>query len=76
MAEKIGKITESTLIPLSLLAVLAGGIFWLSTLYAEVRTNSAAVAEMKMTQADGYKSLQSIDQRLSRIEGKLGLRGE
>lgn len=66
------KITENTLIPLSLLAVIAGGIFWFSTLYAEVRASSTDIQDLKNT----MRQLQSIDQRLSRIEGKLGLRGD
>ena len=58
------QITESTLIPLSLAITMAGGIFWLTTIYS--KTEAIASAMDKYTTA-----LISIDQRLSRIEGRL-----
>lgn len=58
------KITHNTLIPLSLVLTLVGGVFWLSSMYTTV---SAAQQDF----AEARRYLQQIDQRLSRIEGAL-----
>ncbi len=58
------KITENTLVPLSLVITLAGGIFWLTVIYSKTEANAALGDRMST-------ALESIDQRLSRIEGRL-----
>ena len=76
MPEKLKKLSEDTLIPVSFMVVLAGGIFWLSSMYSEVKANTTSVDELKKTNEAYMKTVQSIDTRLSRIEGKLGVNGE
>lgn len=58
------KITQNTLIPLSLVITLLGGVFWLSSMYTTV-----VAAQQDFSEAKRY--LQQIDQRLSRIEGAM-----
>ena len=71
----MNKISEKTLIPLSLLSAIVGGVIWLTTIFDQGRANAQVISEIK----DGieelnekiYIQLQSINTRLSRIEGKL-----
>lgn len=81
------KITEKTLIPIASLWVLLGGVFTLALVYAslkieiqEARSDAASalliVGETKQIQKDYTDSVQSIDRRLSRMEGHMGLKGE
>jgi hypothetical protein len=58
------RITQNTLIPLSLAITLFGGAFWLSSMYTTV-----VAAQQDFSEARRY--LQQIDQRLSRIEGAM-----
>ncbi len=73
MTEKIRSITEGTVIPLSLVLVLIGGIFWLSTVYSTANTTMEEVKLLRQKQDDYYDTIEKIDVRLSRIEGKLGI---
>lgn len=58
------KVTEKTLIPLSLMITVMGLVYWTAGV--------AASAEQAKQGLQGCSlQLQSIDQRLSRIEGKL-----
>lgn len=64
--EKLVRITGDTLVPISVLVIIAGGIFWLSAMHSQVQANSKIL--------EGYTAtVQNIDKRLSRIEGKLGV---
>ena len=62
-------ISEKTAVSLGLVIVLAGGIVWLSTVFAQVRHNGEQISELK----EHAKVVESIDRRLSRIEGKLNI---
>lgn len=61
-------INEKTLVPVSLLAALAGGIFWLSSMYAQTQANAQAVVEIKETQKDDRRE---IIERLNMIDNKI-----
>jgi len=72
MARKIKDIlNEDTLVPISLVLVFIGGVYWLSSLYFNTNANAKAIEEMARNEAETRAILMSIDQRLSRIEGKL-----
>jgi hypothetical protein len=78
----ISKITAETMLPISLLGVVAGGIFWLSVLYVNVEHATAEIAGIKEeihnvnNSRASYRSKlwanqRDIDRRLAKIEGKL-----
>jgi enamine deaminase RidA (YjgF/YER057c/UK114 family) len=61
-------VSEKTLIPVSLLTVVMGGVFWLSSMYAKTNANAEAIVEIKdQTRQDR----EHLDRRLNRIEAKL-----
>lgn len=62
------KITKDTLISLGLLVSIVGAVFWLTSIYAEGKQNTAEILDLKDNQKDYVKTLQSIDARLIRIE--------
>lgn len=62
----IREISERTLVPISLIVALLVGVFWLSGV-----ANKADAANVMANEcAHDFKK---IDERLSRIEGKLGI---
>lgn len=67
------KITETTLFPLSLVILIAGGVFWLSSVYSTASTTKDEVTLLRQKQDEYYDAIQKVDERLSRIEGKLGI---
>lgn len=64
-------ITENTPISISLLISLAGGIFWLTTLYSKTEANAEALKRIEYNQEKYTENLEQINERLSRIEGYL-----
>lgn len=68
-------LTEHTLVPLGVIAVLIGGIAWLTTLYADTKNNGNTLLRIEQKQdtlEDGiYQELKAINTRLSMIEGRL-----
>ena len=64
---KMSKIFEGTLLPISFVIVIMGGVFWLSSMYAETKANSAAIDKMELK----LEYIQSIDKRLAIIESEL-----
>jgi hypothetical protein len=64
----MSKITENTLIPISVFAVVAGGIFWLSSLYIQTKANADSLDKIERKQDLYTETLNSIDRRLSVIE--------
>lgn len=66
-------LNEKTLVPISLVIVLGGGIFWLSTVFAQVRHNGVKINEINNDQKVYLQTVQQIDRRLSNIEGRLGI---
>ena len=69
------KITGKTMVPISLVIGLLGGSGGLAAMYASVQESAHAVEEIKVRQSvieqRVYQELRDINQRLSRIEGKL-----
>ena len=69
------KITEKTLIPISLLLVVMGGVFWLSSLYAKVGDHdeilNRILREQKTSQFGEDQFKAEVIDRLARIETKL-----
>jgi hypothetical protein len=63
------KLTENTLIPVSLVMVLLGGGSWLTSVYAEVRTNSRDIADLK---EQIIVELRRINERLDLILNEKG----
>lgn len=61
-------LSEGTLIPVSLLVVIVGGVFWLSSMYAQTNANAESVVEIKQQQKDDRKEIMD---RLSLIDGKI-----
>ena len=65
----MNKLTAETMVPISIIAVLAGGIFWLSVMYADL---SHATSQIDSLKTD-MERINVIDTRLSRIEGKIDI---
>lgn len=73
MEKMVGKITEGTLIPISFVCVLAGGIVWLTALASDTKMTKQQVEEINQKQDSYMSEIRKVDERLSRIEGKLGI---
>ena len=71
----MSKITENTLIPISLLSVLAGGIFWLSAIYANGNENTKNIDKLFVRQdqveATIVEQNQKVIEKLSRLEEQM-----
>jgi hypothetical protein len=67
------EITEKTLIPISLVVVIIGGVAWFTSLYSKAASLETSLDDVKRTQESYIQYMQRIDHRLSRIEGKLGV---
>ncbi len=67
----LGKITEDTAVSISLLIVIIGGVFWLSTLYAKTNNTAEAVSRIEDKSQEYQKTVDEINLRLTRIEAKL-----
>jgi hypothetical protein len=76
------KISLDTVVPLSLLGAISGGVFWFSAMYSDLTHATAEIAAIKInikqinqSRAEYRKRLwenqRSIDRRLSQIEGKI-----
>lgn len=68
-------ISEKTLIPISTILVIVGAVFWLTNIYNLANTNAYGIESIKKkvstTDSKIIERIDLIDQRLSRIEGKL-----
>lgn len=71
----MSKITENTLVPLSLMATILGAGAWLTVVWYQGNANATAIMEIKTEVKEKSNKLDDkldeIVQRLSRIEGKL-----
>jgi hypothetical protein len=65
------KITEDTLLPLSIVALLFGFVSWLTTLYNETREHTSQIVEIKIDQRLVSEKLDRILEKIGRIEGKM-----
>lgn len=69
--EQIRKISENTLIPLSLVLLALSAV---ANFYSESKLHGAAITEIKENQHDYSLKLDNIIAKLNRIEGFLKLR--
>ena len=76
MAEKMKSITESTLLPISMVITLSGGIAWLTTIYNITVTNEKAIERVESKQDRYNENLAIILNKLANIEGRLNLEKE
>lgn len=67
-------LSEKTKVSIGLAVVaIGGGAMWLTTLYWNTAANAKEIVEIKSDQKEFYKVLNSIDKRLSNIEGAVGV---
>lgn len=71
MSGTIGRITENTLIPLSLVGCIVGGTAWLTTMHGDIHSHTEVIQDIKAHQEVIAHTLEKINERLSKIEGKL-----
>lgn len=69
-------ISPSSAISISLAISLIGGASWLTTIYSEGKENAKKINLVAEKQEKTEEILNRIDRRLSRIEGRLGVRVE
>ena len=62
------KITEGTLIPISLVIILIGGVVWLTTLYFTTQSNAAAIDKIQLKYDAISDKLDDIVIKIDRIE--------
>jgi hypothetical protein len=66
-------ITEKTLLPVSLVIVIIGGVFWLTTLHSKVNANEKELDEINGIEQGTLRSqIIEANKALARIEGHLG----
>lgn len=71
MASQSVTIDEKTRITIGFLILLVGGIYWITSLFFEVKANSREIVSMKTDQRDEVKILNDIHVRVIRIEEKI-----
>lgn len=76
MKALMGKITEATAVPLSLVAVITSGAVWVSNIKAQTEANTMRIEKNEAAMGDAVKILTSIDGRLSNMEGQLKYLGK
>lgn len=70
--EKPNKIDERTVVPVSFLIVIIGGVSWLSTLHSQVNINTKELEKLNCTIEGCLRyELKKYGEQLARIEGKL-----
>lgn len=67
----MGKITENTLMPLSMVAAIAGSIVWLSMIYFKTEASAKAIDGVLLKQDAYIDTVQEINRRLSVIESEV-----
>ena len=80
MARQI-EITENTKIPLYIVGVVfvfistsgVGGVFWFSTLYADVAQAKKDISALYDGQKETSKILRKLDRGMIRVQDKLGI---
>lgn len=76
MVAKVKSISENTLLPISLVITLGGGIMWLTTIYNLTSANEKAIERVENKQNIYNDNLAIIRDKLSNIEGRLGINKE
>jgi len=68
-------ISETTLIPISLVITIIGGVIWMTTLWARTENYGARITKVEVTQEMLTKQMTDsnleIIKQLSKIEGKM-----
>lgn len=64
-------ISEKTKVTLGMVAAIAGGIVWVSTLHANTTENSKTISSLVKKEEEKDKIMTDILIRLARIEGLL-----
>jgi hypothetical protein len=64
------KLTEQTLIPLSLVGSIIGGVVWLSVIYYKSEATAKDVDQLKQYQLEVIHKLSRIETKLELIESK------
>lgn len=60
MSDKVRKITEDTLIPISMLLIIVGFVSWLTTVHNETQANTLALKEIKDQQRQYNTDISTI----------------
>ena len=66
----VPKITESTLVPIGLVIVFLGGVAWITDIKVTTDQNKEILTRIEK---EYVRVIRDIDERLSRIEGKLDM---
>lgn len=67
----MSKITEKTLIPLSLLAIIIGGVIWLTTMYSQGTANAESIRDIRSDNKGIQKMFLEIKEDIGIIKGIL-----
>ncbi len=65
------RINESTLIPLSMMLIVGGGVAWLTTMYTDVKYNTEQINEIKSDQEKHADEMGQVLQKLAAIQEQL-----
>ena len=68
---KLKAISESTLVPISMVMTFGAAVFWMATLFSELQQVIKQNEMLNKKVIREGKSQREIDRRLSRIEGTL-----
>lgn len=71
MSEKLKAITDKTLIPISMVLTIIGGVAWLTTLYNETKAHGTQINDLWKEQEQVSQKIDRVLEKLNRIEGKL-----
>lgn len=64
-------ISKETLVPIGLLVTLAGGVFWLSTLWSDVQNLKANQDKLQVQIYQTNDTVSKISEKLIRLETKM-----
>jgi len=67
-------LSENTLVPISFVVFVIGGMVWLTTIYAQGSANQYEIEKLRSHDGLILDKLDDIQKRLSRIEGHLEIR--
>lgn len=68
MKDMVNKITDSTLVPIGIVAVIAGCMFWISALYWNTMANAKNIEELKADKAQLQKDISEIKLGVSELK--------
>lgn len=71
---EVAKISEKTLIPLSLMLAVVSFVFWLSSISFKAEANAQSIKEIRQEQTRYMDDMAEVRESLSRIEGAMGLK--